>query len=138
MQQKTKHRQSLAAQQDMMKQQSDTLEEQLDRIEGNERRQNRNFAKNQDDVEQVTRTLQQMNIQLKDTHEALETSQINLLTAIEEIENFKGTARFIYDELVNEPGPELSNVKKRSRLPSSVKNMSPGRLHLIMPGMNRV
>ncbi|ETT65475.1 SMC domain-containing protein [Paenibacillus sp. FSL R7-277] len=112
LQQKTKHRQSLAAQQDMIKQQSDTLEEQLDRIEGNERRQNRNFAKNQDDVEQVTRTLQQMNIQLKDTHEALETSQINLLTAIEEIENFKGTAPFIYDELVNEPAPELSNVKK--------------------------
>ncbi|OMF98460.1 hypothetical protein [Paenibacillus sp. FSL R7-0337] len=28
------------------------------------------------------------------------------------MENFKGTARFIYDELVNEPAPEPNNVKK--------------------------
>ncbi|WP_239712537.1 AAA family ATPase [Paenibacillus sp. 19GGS1-52] len=116
LQQKMKHHESLSAQQDTMKQQSAILEEQLDRAEDSERRQNRNFSKNQDEVEQVTRTLQQMNVQLKDTNEALDASRINLLTVIEEIENFKGTARFIYDELISEPEAELNIIRKQQSL----------------------
>jgi hypothetical protein len=115
-QRKTQHLHSLSAQQVTMKQQNDTLEEQDGQIEANERQQIRNRFNNQDEIQHAMRTLTQMDNQIKDTNEALDTSKLNLLTITEEIENLKGLASFIYDEVANEFELELNNTKKQQSL----------------------
>ncbi|WP_313640490.1 chromosome segregation protein SMC [Paenibacillus sp.] len=111
LQRKTQHLHSLSIRQDMMKQQYDTLEGQFDDIDANERRKQRNLLNNQDEIQQATRTLNQIDNQVKDTSEALDTSKLNLLTVTEEIENLKGVARFIYDEVASKFELEPNNAK---------------------------
>lgn len=116
LQRKTHQHNHLSLQQDALKQQNDTLEELAEQIDGNERRQKRNLSNNEDENQQATRTLSQIDNQIKDTKESLDTSKINLLTVTEEIENLKGIARFIYDEVTNEFEHEPNNTKRQQSL----------------------
>jgi chromosome segregation protein len=116
LQRKTHQHNHLSLQQDALKQQNDTLEELAEQIDGNERRQKRNLSNNEDENQQATRTLSQIDNQIKDTKESLDTSKINLLTVTEEIENLKGIARFIYDEVTNEFEHEPNNIKRQQSL----------------------
>ena len=97
-----------------MKQQYHTLEERIDQVEGNERRQLRDLLNNQDEFQHATRNLNLINIQIINANEELDASKINLLQVIEELENFKGIARFIYDEVANELELE-SNYSKQEQ-----------------------
>ncbi|RUT38527.1 chromosome segregation protein SMC [Paenibacillus anaericanus] len=116
LQRKTQDLHSLSIQRDTLKQHFDTAEEQVEQIEGNERRQQRNFLNNQDEIQRASRTLNQIDNQIKDTKEALDTSKINLLTVTEDIENLKGVARFIYDEVDKEFELETNFLKKQQSL----------------------
>ncbi len=116
LQRKTHQHNHLSLQQNALKQQNDALEEMAEQIDGDERRQKRNLSNNEDEIQQATRTLSQIDNQIKDTKESLDTSKINLLTVTEEIENLKGVARFIYDDVTNEFEHEPNNTKRQQSL----------------------
>ncbi|AJS57630.1 AAA family ATPase [Paenibacillus sp. IHBB 10380] len=116
LQRKTQELHSLSIQRDTLKQHFDTAEELVEQVEGNERRQQRKLLNNQDEIQQASRTLNQIDIQINDTKEGIDTSKINLLTVTEEIENLKGVACFIYDEVDKEFELESNSSKKQQSL----------------------
>lgn len=116
LQRKTHYHQNLTVRQDILKQELNMLEKQLDQLEADERRLQRYISNHQDEIQLATRTVSQIDNQIRDTNEALETSKLNLLTVTEEIENFKELARFIYDEVANDAMLDPSNWKKHQTL----------------------
>ena len=116
LQRKKQDLRSLSIQRDTLKHHMDIAEEQVEQIEGIERQQKRDLSNNEDKIQHATRNLNQIDNQIKDTSEALDTSKINLLTVTEEIEYFKGVARFIYDELAKEFELESNSSKKQQSL----------------------
>lgn len=128
LQRKTQDLHSLSIQRDTLKQHFDTTEEQVEQIEGNERRQQRELLNNQDEIQQASRTLNQIDNQIKDTKEAIDTSKINLLTVTEEIEHFKGIARFIYDAVAKEFELESNSSKKQQSLAKLRQELESGKV----------